>query len=428
MALEENLAQLWQLLDTNHEAPSAHKYDEARDFIGRLIGVGESRVYITYISKAGNLSVRGSQSTGALKSDVVVALIKRRTEDLATHRAARSFVERTGKPVFLLQRENEESIKWHPIGSYVLSIDPRGQALLATLEEIFDAPPHQTIPMSEDFAAINAIQYLEGLGITGSVMGSALSEWHDLRNMLASATQSSIGLSAAEAAIVAQRRSVIAELKEMIADPSVTERELHRKIKGHYWIFGGRYTGVSERNSLIPMDEYDIPLFCADGSIHIVELKGSHIPRLVERHRSHLIPGMEVHQAAGQAANYLRDLDEAGASMETYYKRNGLEYDLCRARATVVIGNPEFVSIPADPKRKLGAATRQMVDQTIRTYNSLISRVEVVTWVDLLDAADRSLKFEEESAGFTLPEQPGSPPQENNAPDGHTGESEETIF
>ncbi|MGW3689412.1 Shedu anti-phage system protein SduA domain-containing protein [Streptomyces sp. NPDC005125] len=426
MGSEDNLAQLWQLLHTNHEAPSAHKYDEAQSFIGRLIDVDASRVYITYISKAGNLSVRGSQSSGALKSDVVVALIKLRTQDQATHRAARSFVERTGKPVFLLQRASEESDEWHPIGGYVLSIDPRGREFLEKLEAIFDAPPHQTIQMRQDLAAINAVGYLESLGITGPVMGAALSGWHDLRNMLASAAQSPIGLSAAEAAIVAQRRSIIAELKEMVAEPSITERELHNKIKGHYWIFGGRYTGVSERNALISMDEYDIPLFCADGSIHIVELKGSHIPDLVARQRSHLIPGKEVHKAVGQAMNYLRNLDEAGASMETYYKRNGIEYDLCRARATVVIGNPDFVNIPADAKLKLSAVTRQMIDQTIRTYNSLINRVEVVTWVDLLDAADRSLKFEGESAEFTLPRQ--STQKAASSDDDHKGEGKATIF
>ncbi|MCZ1008546.1 Shedu anti-phage system protein SduA domain-containing protein [Streptomyces lydicus] len=424
MTSEENLAELWRLLDTNHEAPSSHKYDGARKFVGGLVNVAAARVYITYISKAGNLSVRASQSTGALKSDVVIALVKLRTEDAATHRAARSFVERTGKPVFLLQRETEESSKWHPMGGYVLSIDPRGQELLTQLEKLFAAPAHQTIPMSEDFAAVNAVRYLEGLGITGSVMGSALSGWHDLTNMLASAAQSPVGLSAAEAAVVTQRRKLIAELKAMIADRSTTERELHKKIQGHYWIFGGRYTGVSERNSLIPMDEYDIPLFCTDGSIHIVELKGSYITKLVERQRSHLIPGKEVHQAVGQAMNYLLDLDELGASMATFYKRNGIEYDLSRARATVVIGNPDFVSIPADTKLKLGPVDRQMIDQAIRTYNGLISRIDVVTWADLLDAAERSLKFEEESAAVTSHERPQVPPQAQGDATG----SEETIF
>ncbi|WP_406101069.1 Shedu anti-phage system protein SduA domain-containing protein [Streptomyces canus] len=400
MSHDENLTALWQLIDTQHTSTSSHKYDVAERTIGSLVGDTSPQIYyFTYISRVSNFSVRASQSTGALKSDAVVALIQRRTEDSKTHRAARTFVERTGKPVFLLQREAEESKKWFPIGGYALSVDSRGQALLSNLTKTFGGPAHVTIDASQEFTAVNAVKYLESLGISGSAIGSALSGWHDLRSLLDTATKSSMGLSAAESAIVARRREIVAELKEMIADKSVTERDLHRKIHGNYWIFGGKYTGVSERNGLIPMDEYDVPLFCADGSIHIVELKGSHIPSLVERYRSHLIPGTQVHQAVGQALNYLRDLDEVGSAMESYYKRNGFEYDLCRARATVVIGNPAFVNIPEDKKRKFEAVTRQMVDQTIRTYNGSINRIEVLTWADLLDAADRSLTFEGENVG-----------------------------
>lgn len=409
MSHDENLTALWQLIDTEHTSTSTHKYDAAQKSIGSLVGDTSPQVYyFTYISRVSNFSVRASQSSGALNSDVVVALVERRAEEAKIHRAARTITERTGKALFLLRRESEDSKKWFPIGGYALSVDSCGQSLLAGLTKTFGGPPHVTIDASQELTAANAVKYLESLGISGSAIGSALSSWHDLKSLLDTATQSPLGLSAAEAAIVARRREIVAELKEMIADKSVTERDLHRKIQGNYWIFGGKYTGVSERNGLIPMDEYDVPLFCADGSIHIVELKGSHIPSLVERYRSHLIPGAQVHQAVGQALNYLRDLDEVGSAMESYYKRNGFEYDLCRARATVVIGNPAFVNIPEDKKRKFEAVTRQMVDQTIRTYNGAINRIEVLTWADLLDAADRSLTFEGENVAHLAKGGPGA--------------------
>jgi hypothetical protein len=35
------------------------------------------------------------------------------------------------------------------------------------------------------------------------------------------------------------------------------------------------------------------------------------------------------------------------------------------------------------------------VDQTIRSYNARLSRVNILTYADLLDSADRSLRFEE---------------------------------
>ncbi|MGW1324527.1 Shedu anti-phage system protein SduA domain-containing protein [Streptomyces antibioticus] len=431
MTPEANLAHLSALLDKNHKAPSNNKYPEARQFVSHLIRVPASRVYITYISKAGNFSVRVGQSESALRSDVVIALIERRDEDQATHRAARRTAERTGKPLFLLQTVSDESTDWKVIGGYALNIDPRGQRLLERLTDDFGGPAHESVEVGEQIAALEAVEYLEGRGLTGSLIGSALSRWHDVRSMVASAASSQAGLSAAENAVIARRRKIIAELKSMVADPSTTETQLHKKIRDNYWIFGGRYTGVADRDSLMPMDIYDIPLFCADGSLHIVELKGSYIPKLVVRHRSHLIPGEAVHEAVGQAMNYLRQLDEGGATMETLYKKSGMDYDLRRVRATVVIGNPEYVSIPADPKKKLGPVSRPMIDQTIRTYNTLINRVEVLTWVDLLDAADRSLQFEEEIAGGQSTDEAGQPQGDDStaSEDGSgAAEEDETIF
>lgn len=76
-----------------------------------------------------------------------------------------------------------------------------------------------------------------------------------------------------------------------------------------YWIFGGQYTGVLNRRDCIPLDEHDIPLVCADRSIHVVELKRpGH--KLVKAHRNHLIVSNEVHEAVAQCMNYLRGLDE----------------------------------------------------------------------------------------------------------------------
>ena len=55
---------------------------------------------------------------------------------------------------------------------------------------------------------------------------------------------------------------------------TVSETEIQRLIGQSYWIFGGRYVGIARRD-LIPLDQHDIPLIGADGTLHIVELKGS---------------------------------------------------------------------------------------------------------------------------------------------------------
>jgi hypothetical protein len=411
MTPEENLGHLSQLLVKDHEKPANNKYNEARDFTAELLRLAPSQVYFTYISKAANFSVRAVQSTAAMRANLVVALIKRMNENEATHRAARKLAAKTGKTILLLQRYTEDSLEWRIMGGYFVAADNESLALARRIDEVFGRASLEGIDITPNEAAAIVFEYFDRLGLSGEGVGAALSNRDDLASIFAFAAASSeAGLSAAEAAVIAQRRALIAELKQMIADPATTETDLHQKIKGNYWIFGGRYTGVA-RSSIMPMDRYDIPLFCADGSLHIVELKGSYIPDLVVRHRQHLIPGQKVHEAALQAANYIRQLDEGGAAVETLYRNSGLNYDLRRGRATVVIGNQDFVNIPEDQARQLGAVTRPMVDQTIRTYNSLINRVEVLTWADLLDAADRSLHFEQgDNSGTTRPSDDSNDP------------------
>lgn len=97
-----------------------------------------------------------------------------------------------------------------------------------------------------------------------------------------------------------------------------------------------------------------------------------------------------------QATNYLTTLDEQGAGLSTMYRNEfGVDYDMRRVFATIVIGHPVHVD---------GFDARQ-VEQTMRTYNSHLSRVEVITWAMLLDAAERALDFEQEAVA-TLREAP----------------------
>jgi hypothetical protein len=88
--------------------------------------------------------------------------------------------------------------------------------------------------------------------------------------------------------------------------------------------------------------------------------------------------------------NYLRTLDEDGAGLTTKYRNEfGEEYDMRRVLATVVIGHPGFVS----------DASEQQVHQTIRSYNSHLARVQVMTYKELHDAANRALSFDERIGG-----------------------------
>src|SRR5262249_48731190 len=161
---------------------------------------------------------------------------------------------------------------------------------------------------------------------------------------------------------------------------------MHQAIANNYWIFGGQYVGIAPRRDFALLDQHDYPLLCADGSIHIVELKGPGCT-LVRKYRNHYIVTNEVHEATSQCLNYLRSLDEQGLTLQTnYHNELDVDIDFRRARGTVIIGH-------LDRGEASGASTFQIV-QTIRSYNAHLSRIQVITYSDLLDAADRALRFE----------------------------------
>lgn len=209
----------------------------------------------------------------------------------------------------------------------------------------------------------------------------------DIADIVSALAGTAPGRQAAESAVLAQRRALVAELQVLAAEPGTTETDMQRAMGSAYWLFGGRYVGLARRD-LFPLDQHDIPLLSADGTLHIVELKGPHIPRLVRRHRNHHIVGNDVHEAVSQAINYLRAADELGPGITVQHDNEfGTRYDLVRVFATVVIGHPFHVL----------DTTPEQVERTVRTYNAHLSRVEVVTWATLLNAAEQALRFEEQT-------------------------------
>ncbi|MFE0249864.1 Shedu anti-phage system protein SduA domain-containing protein [Streptomyces sp. NPDC059010] len=237
-------------------------------------------------------------------------------------------------------------------------------------------------------ASTTMLAMLDSGDLDPATLGEALAGHEDLASVVYALTASASGLNAIEAAIIARRRGVLADLKRMAVDPSTTETDMQSALEGHTWIFGGQYIGIAHRRNLTMLDEYDIPLVEASGALHIVELKGPKIKDLIKKHRNHQIVGGEVHQAVGQLMNYLKQLDQQGAAMEQAFRNeHGVEYDMSRLCGTVVIGH----------SRHVPDYTKKQVDQTLRTFNSHLTRVQVLTYEDLLDRAEMSLRFEEDS-------------------------------
>ncbi|MEV6219619.1 Shedu anti-phage system protein SduA domain-containing protein [Nocardia sp. NPDC051833] len=182
-------------------------------------------------------------------------------------------------------------------------------------------------------------------------------------------------------AVELKRRSEsLAGLRTMIEDPSATERDLQAALERQSWIFGGRYLDTRVQRRLVPGDEMDIPLIRADGSLHVVELKQAMgVRAIVKPHRGSWVPTAEVHDAVAQTMNYLVGLDENRERIRAEY---GI--DTRRASALVLIGHPGIH--PDLPE--------QRISEVLRTFNAQMSRLEVLTYKELVDSAERALGYE----------------------------------
>jgi hypothetical protein len=144
-------------------------------------------------------------------------------------------------------------------------------------------------------------------------------------------------------------------------------------------MFGGQFVGVEKTRILTTQDQIDIALITGDGSLHVVELKRANIPKLVKPYRNHYIVGNEVHEAVSQTENYLRSLDE-----EAHTIKSKLKFEAHRVFATVVIGHVNHNVEDMDDDDFY---------RTLRTYNSHLMRVQVITYDQLIDNAFNSLKL-----------------------------------
>nr|WP_211210228.1 Shedu anti-phage system protein SduA domain-containing protein [Actinopolyspora halophila] len=189
--------------------------------------------------------------------------------------------------------------------------------------------------------------------------------------------QDTDGQSVFKLAELKQRSDTLTEIRKLVDDPTAGEGALQDALYNQPWIFGGRFVEAATRRSLVDGDELDIPLIRADGALHVVELKRAlNLSGIVKRHRNAWVPTAEVHDAVGQAINYLAGLDEERQRISEEF---GLETK--RASATVVIGHPKLH--PNVPEHELNEA--------LRTLNTHTNRVEVLTYPELLDNAVRAL-------------------------------------
>ncbi|MGW4682498.1 Shedu anti-phage system protein SduA domain-containing protein [Micromonospora taraxaci] len=183
----------------------------------------------------------------------------------------------------------------------------------------------------------------------------------------------------ADVVLLRARRRALRKLDAVVLNRHSSERDLQRALEKNLWVFGG--TQLADRlgpRRISRGIELDLTLLRPDGTVHVVELKRAAVPLLTHQ-RGRWVPTNEVHRAVAQAMNYLVVLDED----RTRLAEQGI--DVRRASAAVIIGHPQFEE----------EASENEVDAALRVYNSHLSRVEVVTYKQVVNRADRVLRLVE---------------------------------
>jgi len=175
-----------------------------------------------------------------------------------------------------------------------------------------------------------------------------------------------------------RKRVEIGLLEMAVWDPDSDEKVFQKILERNPWMFGGQYVATGQR-TIVLGDQFDVPLITADGSLHLVELKRADASPIVRKDHNHWIVGGVVHEAVSQTQNYLRSLDEDRHRIVAEF---GI--DPRRLHATVVIGHIDQAnsSIPMDT-----------IYETLRTYNSFMSRITVMTYDQLVTNAHNALEM-----------------------------------
>jgi len=175
-----------------------------------------------------------------------------------------------------------------------------------------------------------------------------------------------------------KKRVEIGHLETAVWAPESDERVFQKILEKNPWMFGGQYVATGER-TLVLGDQFDVPLITADGSLHLIELKRADASPIVRKHHNHWIVGGPVHEAVSQTQNYLRSLDE-----DRYRIKSEFGVDPRRLHATVVIGHIDQANSPVP---------METIYETIRTYNSHMTRITVMTYDQLVVNARNALKM-----------------------------------
>lgn len=170
----------------------------------------------------------------------------------------------------------------------------------------------------------------------------------------------------------------LSKLRALVSDPSTSEKVFQAHLEANPWMFGSEYSELLSRRTWTRDDRLDYMLRrTVDGFLEIVEIKTAFAEPLLlydASHDSHY-PSSRLSPVLGQVARYIEEVER---------DRNSIiakdSVDTLKIRARVILGR--------DGTDKHQAA--------LRSFNSHLHRIEVITYDQLIRIAERVLGVFEE--------------------------------
>ena len=175
-------------------------------------------------------------------------------------------------------------------------------------------------------------------------------------------------------------RKILREFQAAIDDPDANETTVHHFIeeKKPFWLFGLEYVDLESKVAFPPNTkefEFDFMLRRLDGYMDLVELKGPDESLFDRRTRRRSKLNVALSTALGQVLTYLSECD----------RRPSLR--LFKPKAIIVIGNKRT----DNPRER-------------RLLMSHLTRVEILTYTELLNHGTKLLKLMEAAESPSLRE------------------------
>lgn len=193
-----------------------------------------------------------------------------------------------------------------------------------------------------------------------------------LVNAFSSASSEVVATIAAASRLV-EYEAAFERLQVLVEDPSATEQDLQRCLQASSWMFGSEYSELLDRRTWTRDDRLDFMLRrTTDGYLEIVEIKTAGAGVLFRYDASHdsYYASSEFSKVLGQTLRYIEEVERR---RDAIIATDGI--DPLKIRARIIVGR--------DGTERERAA--------LRSFNAHLSRVEVITFDQLLRIAERVL-------------------------------------